>query len=460
MTPPLPTRAALPDELLDRPQWVGWRTQTTGGNETKIPLDVSGGYASATDASTWTTFDEALAYATNGEADGVGFVFTDDDPYVGVALDACRERETGATEDWAQVIVDRLDSYTEVDLAGTGYHVIVHGSLPPGGDRTGGLELYERARFLTVTGDRVDETPDSVADRTAELTAIYQAYVESGESPDDPSFVDADSEPPQSTSLASLDAPGNDLSDEAVVERATNTANSLEFRRLWAGDADAYDSREDADSALCSILAFWTGGDPEQMDRLFRESGLYHGKWDEVHFADGETYGEKLIARALEEATEFYDPSGFSSAVRRTASKGEPRASDSSEEAGRDRNRSDGHDYSDGHDHSDGHDGTRDVGTASAADADDTAGAHSDDHSDTHSSDHSGDNSDTHSGDHPADRERRLNELQERVESLVEENDRLRDELAEERRRRRELEATDDEDDEDGGGWSLFGWFK
>ncbi|SEK33730.1 phage NrS-1 polymerase family protein [Haloferax larsenii] len=431
MTPPLPTRAALPDELLDRPQWVGWRTQTAGGNETKIPLDVNGGYASATDASTWTTFDEALAYATAGEADGVGFVFTDEDPYVGVALDACRERETGATEDWAQVIVDRLDSYTEVDPSGSGYHVIVRGSLPPGGDRTGGLELYERARFLTVTGDRVDETPDCAADRTTELTAIYQAYVESGESPDVPSPVDAEGDSTQSTSLAALDAPGNDLTDEMVVKRASNTANSLEFRRLWAGDADAYDSREDADSALCSILAFWTGGDPEQMDRLFRESGLYRGKWDEVHFADGETYGEKLIARALEEATEFYDPSGFSSAVRRTASKGE-------------------------HDHSDGHDTTRDVGTASAADADDTAGAHSDDHSDTHAADHSGDNTGNHSGD----RERRLNELQERVESLVEENDRLRDELAEERTRRRELEATDDERDDDDGGWSLFGWFK
>ena len=31
-------------------------------------------------------------------------------------------------------------------------------------------------------------------------------------------------------------------------------------------------------------------------------------KWDEVHFADGSTYGEKTIERAISNTSEFYDP--------------------------------------------------------------------------------------------------------------------------------------------------------
>jgi primase-polymerase (primpol)-like protein len=61
--------------------------------------------------------------------------------------------------------------------------------------------------------------------------------------------------------------------------------------------------------ALCSMLAFWTGGDAAQMDRLFRDSGLIRKKWDERHFADGSTYGEKTIERAITGTSEFYQPS-------------------------------------------------------------------------------------------------------------------------------------------------------
>jgi primase-polymerase (primpol)-like protein len=60
--------------------------------------------------------------------------------------------------------------------------------------------------------------------------------------------------------------------------------------------------------ALCCLLAFWTGGDRTQMDQLFRQSGLHREKWDEVHYADGSTYGEKTIERAIATTSEFYDP--------------------------------------------------------------------------------------------------------------------------------------------------------
>jgi len=60
--------------------------------------------------------------------------------------------------------------------------------------------------------------------------------------------------------------------------------------------------------ALCALLAFWTGGDGQRIDRLFRQSGLMREKWDERHYADGSTYGEVTIERVLASADEFYDP--------------------------------------------------------------------------------------------------------------------------------------------------------
>lgn len=58
--------------------------------------------------------------------------------------------------------------------------------------------------------------------------------------------------------------------------------------------------------ALCSILAFWSGGDKPQTDRLFRESGLMRPKRDERRFADGSTYGEKTTERAIAGTDESY----------------------------------------------------------------------------------------------------------------------------------------------------------
>jgi len=92
-------------------------------------------------------------------------VFADDDPIVGVDLDDCRDPETGDVDDAALDIIGRLDSYTEVSPSGTGYHVLITGELPDGRNRRGSVELYDTARFFTVTGDHVERTPTRVARR-------------------------------------------------------------------------------------------------------------------------------------------------------------------------------------------------------------------------------------------------------------------------------------------------------
>ena len=62
---------------------------------------------------------------------------------------------------WALEIVRRFDSYAEWSPSGTGIHIIGRGRLPGGGrnDQEAGLEIYDRGRFFTVTGHRVEVRP-------------------------------------------------------------------------------------------------------------------------------------------------------------------------------------------------------------------------------------------------------------------------------------------------------------
>ena len=298
----------IPETLHERDQWVCWREEERDGKPTKIPVTPgAGGFASSTESETWASFEAALEYTETEHADGVGFVFTDDDPIVGVDLDDCRDPETGDVDDAALDIIKRLDSYTEVSPSGTGYHVLIRGELPEGRNRRGSVELYDTARFFTVTGDHVERTPTRVARRQDALVAIHREYVQDTErdtASESEHHGGADDESP-TTDAADVDV---DLEDEDLLEKARNASNGEKFERLWNGNTVGYDSQSEADMALCCLLAFWTGGDRTQMDHLFRQSGLLREKWDEVHYADGSTYGEKTIERAIATTSEFYDP--------------------------------------------------------------------------------------------------------------------------------------------------------
>ena len=305
--PPLAV-SECPETLREREQWVCWREETRDGKPTKVPVTPgTGGFASSTDPETWDAFETALEYTETEHADGVGFVFTDDDPIVGVDLDDCRDPETGDVDDAAQDIIKRLDSYTEVSPSGTGYHVLITGELPEGRNRRGSVELYDTARFFTVTGDHVDETLGRVARRQDALTAIHREYVQDTERDTASESEPGNGTDDQSTATGTADV-DVDLEDEDLLEKARNASNGEKFERLWNGNTVGYDSQSEADMALCCLLAFWTGGDRTQMKQLFRQSGLLREKWDEVHYADGSTYGEKTIERAIATTSEFYDP--------------------------------------------------------------------------------------------------------------------------------------------------------
>ncbi|SIS15931.1 phage NrS-1 polymerase family protein [Natronorubrum thiooxidans] len=295
-------KSILPTEMCVREQWICWREENRNGDLTKIPVNPkTGDFASSTDDRTWATLEIALEYVSSARADGIGFVFTSTDPIVGIDLDKCRDPETGRPDPEAKEIVQQLESYTEVSPSGTGYHVLIHGDLPDGRNRRGGVEMYDQSRFFTVTADHVDGTPTSINERQDALEAVHEEFVAEDDTNDK---IDATGgrrgDSGQSQTL--------DLEDEVLLDKARSAGNGEKFDRLWRGNTSGYDSQSEADMALCCLLAFWTGGNRLQMDRLFRQSGLIRGKWDDVHHADGSTYGEKTLERAIAATDDFYEP--------------------------------------------------------------------------------------------------------------------------------------------------------
>jgi len=160
-----------PASIRDCHQWVAWKYVERDGKPTKAPINPHTGLlASSTDSSTWGTFSQAMqACERNKSLAGVGFVFSADDPYCGVDLDDSIDEATRELKPWAQQIVDRLDSYTEISPSGLGLKVFIKASKPGSRCRKayhdGEVEIYDRDRFFTVTGNRIVSVPDEVKDR-------------------------------------------------------------------------------------------------------------------------------------------------------------------------------------------------------------------------------------------------------------------------------------------------------
>jgi putative DNA primase/helicase len=172
----------IPQALMDLPQWVCWKNLPgADGKARKVPICPRNlRTASSTDRATWSTFDDAIKAAEGHptKIDGIGFVFTPDDPFCGIDLDGCVDAN-GEISPEADRIITLLDSFTELSQSGRGLHVIIRGHKPPNtpckSAKIAGcklLEIYDQARYFIVTGRHLEGTPAAIEDRQDALLAL------------------------------------------------------------------------------------------------------------------------------------------------------------------------------------------------------------------------------------------------------------------------------------------------
>lgn len=286
--------AALPEKLMTDSLFCAWRYEERNGKKTKVPYNpLSGNHAQSNDPSSFVPFHAALS-AAGYDGIGVG-IFGD---LCAIDLDHCLEGNT--LSETAADIINLMHSYTEISPGGDGIHILFRA---PGFkydsdqyyimNRSAGIEVYVAGatkKYVTVTGNRFNEY--DLGNRSAELDILLNRYMQRKTASDIPAVNAINAE--------------YSLSDDELLEMAMSAKNGKAFTSLWNGDIHGFPSHSEADYALCSDLAFWTGKDAFRMDGLFRKSGLMREKWDRVQ--NGSTYGQISIQNAIRHCSNVYTP--------------------------------------------------------------------------------------------------------------------------------------------------------
>ena len=287
----------LPERIKSEKLFCCWRYEQRNGKKTKVPHDPVTGRRAKTDRPN-TFQDYATALAAVGNYDGIGFLVGGGICFLD--LDNCFY-ETGLLKSWAQDTVDQFDGcYKEKTPSGKGLRIvflaadfIFDKAQYYINNRKLGLEVYVAGatnRFVTLTGNVYQE--GDVLEKADALQLILDKYMKR----------------PVPVKAMNTATGQSYLHDDSVIAKATSSASGEKFKALWQGEISGYASASEADLALCSTLAFWCGGDMEQIDRLFRRSGLMRDKWDRAQ--SGSTYGMLTIQKALSGVTDFYKPLG------------------------------------------------------------------------------------------------------------------------------------------------------
>lgn len=290
----------IPQEIKDNCPFCTWKFEKRKGEKkpTKVPyIPGTMEKASANDTSTFRDFAAAMKSYAMGGYDGIGIRVSNG---IGaIDIDHCI-REDGSLNDVAASILGILpDAYFEKSPSGTGLRGFFKLDDAFAYDKTAyyinnrslGLEVYlpgATNRFVTITGD------------------VYRAGTVSDDMDAVRSLLDAFMKRKTKAENKYIE-PCSYLSDEQVIEHASNATNGEKFRDFMDGKWQEYfDNQSDADMSFVSMLTFWCGNVEEQIDRIFRSSGMMRPKWDRM--TGDATYGQITIRNAVAGNSSIYMP--------------------------------------------------------------------------------------------------------------------------------------------------------
>ena len=258
-------RAAVPDEMKARPNWVVVKTwwNAEKGKYNKRPVNCNsdkGEYAESDNPETWTTFDNALKYLKEKGGTTIAYALDGKDKIACLDFDECYDENRLPNETVKEVLSKCGATYTEHSLSGEGFHILgkTNGMDLRTFSKDGSLEFYQKDHFISLTGNGT----------------VY-TKLESFDTPEMKEFLSRKCDKREEWKDVCKGVNGlSTMTDRDVVEKASTAKNGDKFKRLYAGE-DLQNNHSNSDMSLMNLLAYWCNGDKEQMLRIFATSGLF-----------------------------------------------------------------------------------------------------------------------------------------------------------------------------------------
>lgn len=175
------------DRLRDVRQWVTWDYTWNAKKRKwdKPPCSAhTGKLASINDPYALGTFEQAAATAQRRRMAGVGFLLKPGDDLTGGDLDDC-VTDSGSLSPLAAEVIERGETYAEYSPSAEGIRFLASGKVPYAmKDDKLGVEMYGTGRYLTITGNQVEGTPDEIRPAPNTIARLQEVVAASkGEKP-------------------------------------------------------------------------------------------------------------------------------------------------------------------------------------------------------------------------------------------------------------------------------------
>lgn len=270
-------------ELQAQKIWFCWNYETRKGEKTKVPKSAYG-TATGTNAAyqhTWVTYDVAVSVAKEHGDDGVGFKIPEE--YFFLDVD-----DMDVSDPYVQLLLERFDSYTERSVSRGGIHIYGKcdvSRIPAYIDKDGKTRL-DKAYYMKNPHNHTELYCGGITNRFAVFTGNAIRDVPLRECTD-ALLVTLDKNMRREQKVKYSEKRDGDKELFNIVASLLKQKNGEKFRKLYnAGDYSDYGSQSEADCALCAMIAFRTGPDPEMIDAVFRSSALMRDKWNRDDYRD------------------------------------------------------------------------------------------------------------------------------------------------------------------------------
>ena len=312
----------IPQKMKDRPNWTLWDYIWKENKQKwdKPPKDPNTGRSgSSADPAKWSSFGFAVEARERYGYSGVGYCLEYEE--TAVDLDHVLD-ETGELMEKYRWIVEEANTYTEVSPGGDGLHLLFVGPKPCPKSPSKRLqadgtivEMYDHGQYITVTGNVYHDENGVVYNEMRKapgvLQRIYDEYLAAAK----PSGNNGGRGKPKAAEVAA--AGEGSMTDEEVLEAMFAGPHAMDAANLMRGEGSKFgDGRSDAVFALMKMLAYYTGGDAEQMVRIFETSGLMKYDKEGEHSSEGESYLQLTARNAIKGTESFYIPAKIRSGAK------------------------------------------------------------------------------------------------------------------------------------------------